>query len=137
MKLLLTKRLGKNAVTFEVEGRNLFECQMEAQKLSFSDVYKCGLCDSEYLVLKAYKTKEGGYEYVKVVCLKCRASVTFGKKKDDPDTYFLRRKENSRDLDWKAYEPPAGQQQQAQSTYQQPPMQPTETFDPNVEEPPF
>jgi hypothetical protein len=36
-----------------------------------------------------------------VKCLSCRADLTFGKNKDDDQSYFLRRKETG-ELDWRA-----------------------------------
>lgn len=102
MRMFVKKVIGKETYTFEVEGNNLFEVIMEAQRLSFRDVPKCGLCDSDNLYLKAYKTTEGQYEYIKIICVKCKGSLTFGKRKDVKDTYFLRRTETG--YDWKAFE---------------------------------
>lgn len=99
MKLTVPKVIGKNVYNFEVEGDNLHAVVMESQKLSFRDVTKCGLCESDWLYLTAYVTKEGGYEYVKVVCAKCRGSITFGKAKEKKDVYFLRKTQEGR-LDW-------------------------------------
>ena len=99
MKMSVKKRIGKSVVEFTVEGTNLFECQMEAEKLSFYSVFKCGLCENDNLHLRAYKTTEG-YEYVKIVCSKCRGSVTFGQQRKAPDVFFLRKNEN-KELDWK------------------------------------
>jgi len=106
MKYNITKQIGKNAHHFQVEGENFHEAVMEAQKLSFRDVEKCGLCESDNLYLSAYVTKEDKYEYVKIVCAACRASLTFGKSKDKKDTYFLRR--NDRGLDWQEYKEKGG-----------------------------
>lgn len=105
MKMNITKQIGKNTYHFQVEGKNLFEVIMESQKLSFQNVYKCGICDGDALYLRAYITEKDKYEYVKVVCANpdCKASLTFGKKKGEEDTYFLRRKEGSREYDWQEY----------------------------------
>lgn len=101
MKMSITKQIGKTKYPFQVEGDNLFELIMQAQKLSFGDVTKCGLCDSDNLILEAH-IAQGKYKYVSVKCLDCKASVTFGQKQDDPQTYYLRRNENKK-YDWKAF----------------------------------
>ena len=99
MQLQVIKKIGNQEYPFTVEGANLFECLMESKKLSFQNVPKCGLCDSDWLYLTAYTTKEQGFEYVKVVCAKCSGSVTFGKSKDKKDVYFLRKTDDYK-LDW-------------------------------------
>jgi len=43
MQLVVKKKIGKEVVTFMVEGKNPYECQMEAQKLSFGDIEECGV----------------------------------------------------------------------------------------------
>jgi len=102
MKMTIAKMIGKNAVPFEVEGKNLFELIMASKKLSFRDVHKCGLCESDLLYLNAYITTEGNYEYTKIVCAGCRASITFGQTKKDKDVFFLRKNDEG-GLDWQAY----------------------------------
>lgn len=102
MEMLVKKRIGKEVHTFIVSGENLHSVIMEAQKLSFRDVPNCGICQGDNLYLRAYITTEGKYEYVKVACAKCKASLTFGKRKDVKDTYFLRR--NDKGYDWKKFE---------------------------------
>jgi hypothetical protein len=76
---------------------------MEAEKLSFPSVDKCGMCKMDNLRLRAYVTEKGGYEYIKVECFDCRASLTFGKRKDEKDVYFLRKTEDGV-LDWQKFE---------------------------------
>ena len=104
MQLSIRKQIGKTSYTFLVEGKNLWDLVMESEKLSFQDVQKCGLCESDHLYLTAYKTKDDGFKYVKVACAKCRASLAFGQPKINPDTYYLRKTEEGK-LDWKKYEP--------------------------------
>jgi hypothetical protein len=99
LQLKVHKKIGKEIYEFTVSGENLHDVIMQREKLSFRNVDKCGICGSEYLVLSAYITKEDKYEYAKVLCLKCKASVTFGKKKQEPDVYFLRRNDLG-ELDW-------------------------------------
>lgn len=102
MKLIINKQIGNKTYSFEVEGRNLFECIMESQKLSFSDIPKCGLCQSENLILNA-RLAQGKFKYVEVKCLNCKGQLTFGQKQDDADTYYLRRKED-KTYDWQKFE---------------------------------
>jgi len=104
MELMIGKQIGKTRYTFVVKGNDLHELVMEAEKLSFHDVFKCGLCGDEFLYLTAYVTKDDGYKYVKIVCIKCKASVTFGQQKKNPGVFYLRKTEDGK-LDWKAYEP--------------------------------
>ena len=99
MQLNVVKKIGNKEYVFQVEGDNLHAVLMEEKKLSFRDVHKCGLCESDWLYLTAYVTKEQGYEYAKVCCAKCGASVTFGKSKDKKDVYFLRKTPENK-LDW-------------------------------------
>ncbi len=102
MKLTIIKKIGRTEYPFTFEGNDLHEVLMESEKLSFGNVNKCGLCDNEYLFLSAYITKEDNFKYVKISCPNCRASVTFGRKKENPDVYYLR-KTDSGELDWQAY----------------------------------
>jgi hypothetical protein len=104
MQLSIRKQIGKTSYTFLVEGKNLWDVVMESEKLSFQDVHECGLCKCDLLYLKAYKTKEKGFKYVKIVCSKCKGSLTFGSTQNDPDIYYLRKTDNGK-FDWQKYEP--------------------------------
>ena len=44
MKLTINKKIGRINYPFTVEGNNLFECLIEAQKLSFNNIIECGIC---------------------------------------------------------------------------------------------
>ena len=105
MQMIENKYLGKNQHRFIVEGNNLFELQMEAQKLAFNSVKACGLCGGESLYLRAYIAQKK-YKYVKLCCANpdCRASVTFGNKIEEPDVYYLRKNEDHT-LQWEKYIP--------------------------------
>ena len=96
MELIIRKTIGKQVYSFVCSGKNLHDCVMEAEKLSFGDVPKCGLCGNENLVLRAYMTKEGGFRYTKIECLACRGGLTFGQQKKDPDTFYLRKTEDGK-----------------------------------------
>jgi len=103
MELTIIKKIGKTEYPFTVSGDNLHEVLMNAEKLSFGNVPRCGKCDSDFLFLSAYVTKEKKFKYVKISCGKCRASVTFGQKMEEPDIYYLRKNDNG-DLDWQEYD---------------------------------
>ncbi len=98
----VVKQIGNTTHHFTVTGENLHQCQMEAQKLSFYNVPTCGLCGSEKLYLRAYITEADKYEYIKICCGGCKATLTFGKSKKDKDTFFLRRRDDGM-LDWQAF----------------------------------
>lgn len=103
MEMMIGKQIGKTRYTFVVKGNDLHEVVMDAEKLSFQDVPKCGLCQSDELYLTAYVTKDEGYKYVKIVCRKCRGSVTFGQQKKNPLVFYLRKTEDGK-LDWQKHE---------------------------------
>lgn len=102
MEMIIKKQIGNKSYTFVVAGKTFWDVIMESEKLSFYDVSKCGLCGSENLYLTAYETKEEGYKYAKVACAKCKASITFGQPKKNPETFYLRKDEEG-NYDWKPY----------------------------------
>ena len=97
MKIITTKKIGKNEYTFEFEGENLFESVIESQNLSFPDVFKCGVCGGDNLRLNADYRGDKKYKYTEIKC-SCGATVTFGQRADNDNVYFLRRKDG--ELDW-------------------------------------
>ena len=106
------KQVGRNKKRFAVEGKTLFEVVMEAKKLSFDDITKCGLCGHDDLELSAHSTPEDGFEYVYIRCKKCRATLNFGQQKKNKEIYYLRTTEitegqykGQKAYDWKAYVP--------------------------------
>ena len=103
MEMFIKKNIGKNVYTFVVDGKNLHDCVMESQKLSFSDVKNCGCCGKDNLILNARKAKDK-FKYTEVKCLDCKASLVFGTPQDDIDTSYLR-KNAEKKYDWKAYNP--------------------------------
>lgn len=106
MELLITRTIGKTIYRFAFEGTTLHDVLMKSQHIAFRDVFKCGLCESDWLFLRAYITKEDKYEYVKIVCAKCGGQVTMGKRKDD-GAFFLRKNDQG-EIAWeKAPEKPA------------------------------
>ena len=103
MDKIIKKKIGKETYTYVVRGEDLHAVEMQAKKLSFYDVPSCGLCKSDDLYLTAYITEEDKYKYLKIVCRNCKGSLTFGTRKDEPDTYYLR-KNGDGGLAWKANE---------------------------------
>lgn len=104
MQLTERRQIGKRTYTFICEGKNLHEATMEAENLAFGDVDKCGICGSDDLKLTARIAGEEKYKYTEIRCA-CRASVTFGQRKDNPNLFFLRKTDDGRP-DWRPYERP-------------------------------
>ena len=102
MELTVKKKIGKETHTFIVSGKNLHELVMETQKLSFGDVETCGICKSDNLSLIA-RLAQGKFKYVDVKCNACRGSLTFGSTQENPDVYYLRRDDATKELAWKEY----------------------------------
>ena len=103
LQLMVTKRIGRRQFHFTVSGNNLHETVAEYDRLSFADVAACGICGSDNLDL-ASRVAQGKFKYTSIKCRDCRADITFGKREDDDQTYFLRRREGG-ELDWKAFVP--------------------------------
>lgn len=101
--MTIRKKIGKNTIAFAFEGNSLWECQMQAEKLSFGNLSKCGLCQSENIYLNAYKTQDGGYQYTVIRCGDCKGKLTFGERKDDGSVYFRKNEDGS----YKWERPPA------------------------------
>lgn len=100
---MITKKIqwqvGRTVHEFEVEGDNLFEVLQEARKVPQQMVAKCGICEHDHLSLISMLAGEEKYEYIKIKCQKCKATLTLGKNKDIKDSYFIRRKEDNT-YDW-------------------------------------
>jgi len=105
MQLFIKKKIGNTVHTFVVEGKNLFELVEESQKLSFTNVDKCGRCGYSDLALTSH-VAQGKYKYVEIRCNHCRAQVVFGRREDNPEVFFLRRDKDKK-LAWEAYNPDA------------------------------
>lgn len=103
MELIIKKQIGKRIYTFVCAGETLHEAVMESERLSFGDVAKCDLCGSDDLRLCAH-VAQNKFKYTEIRCFKCRASLTFGQRQDDPKTFYLRKTEEAK-YDWKAYQP--------------------------------
>jgi hypothetical protein len=109
MQLTIKKQIGKHSYTFIVEGKNLNELVTESGKLSFSDVYKCGICEDTNIFLGTHEAARGKqkFQYTTIRCGKCKASINFGQRTDNPDCFYLRTKEvvkngkTVKELDWR------------------------------------
>jgi len=104
MRLTVVKQIGKTRYPFTLgsETANLHDVLMDAEELSFSDIYKCDKCGNDNLILKAKEA--GGFKYVEVWCMNkdCRATLTFGRKKENPNVFYARRN-NDKSLKWDIY----------------------------------
>lgn len=115
-KMLIEKKIGQTIYRFEVEGETLHEMVMEAKKLSFPNVLKCGLCGDDRIYLDAHVAKDK-FKYTTIKCGKCKGSLNFGQQTADPSIVYLKTKEGSKEYDWRAYDQP---EQPVQQTFQQP-----------------
>jgi hypothetical protein len=97
IRITTTRKIGNKSYHISTEGNTLFEAVIEENKLPQGDIEKCGKCGGTDLSLRAYETKEG-YEYLKVQCRKCKASLGTGKAKRDNAMYYKRKEDYS--LDW-------------------------------------
>ena len=88
---VIKKQIGKEAHTFMIEGEDFMDVIRKSQKLSFPNIYKCGVCGSDNLVLGYHKAQEE-YEYITVRCRDCKASINFGQQKKDKEMFYLRTK---------------------------------------------
>jgi phage FluMu protein Com len=102
MQQFIKKKIGKETINYVVEGKNAWECQMEAQKLSFYDVDKCGLCGSDNIHLAA-RLAQNKFKYLEIRCHNCRGSLTFGSKQEDPNTYYLRKDNETKKYSWEPF----------------------------------
>src|SRR5688572_25055446 len=98
MKKYVKKKIGKEYHTWEVEGANIYECEIEAGKLSFEDIHKCGLCNSDNLCLQT-RFAQKKFKYIYIKCNACIATLNFGQKIEDPNVFYLRKNKN-KEYDW-------------------------------------
>lgn len=104
MELLIKKKIGRTVYCYTFTGANAYDVHMEAQRLSYDDVDACGICGSDNLEMAA-RFAQNKYKYLGVKCRDCRAEVTAGRRQEDADTFFLRKKEGGKpgELDWVAW----------------------------------
>jgi hypothetical protein len=95
LKKSVTKIIGKEKHTFQVEASDFYDVVMESQNLSFPDVHNCGLCGSDELTLGAHLA-QNKHKYVHITCKKCRGFLNFGKQQENPNVYFLRLKKDEK-----------------------------------------
>lgn len=101
--MIIKKKFGKNSSTFVVAGDSFHEAVLEASKMSFGDVDKCGLCGSDDLFLGAHETEKDNFLFAYVRCNKCRGTLNFGQQKK-ADVVYLRTKDD-KSFDWMKFEP--------------------------------
>lgn len=135
MELIIKKIIGQTVYPFTFTGNTLHEVVMESQKLSFADVHECGICGSNDLYLSAHVAE--GFKYTEIRCNKCRAELTFGVRKDNPEVSYLRRDEKTGSLAWKKFqsETPAPAGPQSAPPVQDPPKQQSEPRQPAQNQP--
>jgi hypothetical protein len=92
-------QVGRTVHEFIVEGENLFDVLQEARKIPNQAVIKCGICDKDRLSLFSLIAGDEAYEYVKIKCFDCKATLTLGRPKKEPNTFYIRRKED-KSYDW-------------------------------------
>ena len=88
------KTIGRKTYQFSVEGENLHDCVKALNNLSFTDVERCQ-CGSDNLELRHRKTPKGNYTFVK--CWDCKRERNFGQRRDNPNTFYLKK-------DWNLHE---------------------------------
>ncbi len=103
MKMTKTIKAGKRNYTFQFEGNDLHEVVTASKYIGFEQVPKCGICGSDNLILDAHEAQ--GYKYTTIRCMKCRATLTLGERKDKSAVFL--RKNDTGNYDWRAYSPPA------------------------------
>jgi len=101
MLISKTIKIGKRPYHIWGNGNDPWEAVMDLENASFYSVGKCGACGSDNLKLKAYKA-QGQYKYLQVRCLECKATLTCGSRKDNPNLYYYRRNDDGT-LQWEEY----------------------------------
>ena len=103
MLKLTSVMIGRTRNTFAFEGATMWDAVRESDKHMFSEIPKCGKCGGDNLDLRAYFPQEE-YKYLKVVCRDCKASLTFGSPKKNPEVYYPRRDKEDSSFQWESYE---------------------------------
>ena len=102
MKVTIFKQVGKEKIMIEGEGESLKKALYDvAINASFPNVYKCDICGSDNLTIRARKAK-GKHQYVFIKCMSCSAELNFGEREEDAVTYL--RTNEDKQLAWKKLE---------------------------------
>ncbi len=104
MKLASVLKIGRKNYTVYGEGDDWFECTFELSNLSFGNIEKCELCESDNLTLRAREAGKKKHKYVEVYCINCKGAVVFGRMQENPKTFYLR-KNDKKKPDWRAFNP--------------------------------
>jgi DNA-directed RNA polymerase subunit RPC12/RpoP len=95
------KTIGKRKYLVMGSGNTPFEALMDYQRVSFYDVYECGVCKSKNLILRSRLAGEDDFEYSEIKCLDCKAQLVIGQTKKTNE-FFLRKKKDG-SYDWQVY----------------------------------
>lgn len=93
MEKIIKKQIGKEIHTFVIEAEDFHELILASQNLSFGDVYKCGLCNSDNLKLGAHIAGKKKFQYTTIRCLDCRSCLNFGRQTENKSIFYLKTKE--------------------------------------------
>ena len=96
-------KIGKETHLFAFSGETIWDAVRESDKHMFSEIPKCGKCGGDNLDLRAFYPKDE-FKYLKVVCRDCKASLTFGSPKKNPEVYYPRRDKEDSSFIWETYE---------------------------------
>jgi transcription elongation factor Elf1 len=90
MEKIIKKIIGKTEHTFIVSGADFHEVIMKSKNLSFPNIYKCGICSSDNLLLNAHITPRKKHKYAHIDCMKCGAQLNFGVQQENTEVFYLR-----------------------------------------------
>lgn len=107
MQKIRTTQVGNTKHVFSFEGEDMWGVVYNEQQYALKDIEKCGKCESKNLRLMAFLSEKGTkqYKYLKVVCGDCGATLTCGRREDNPKLMFYRTigEGENRKLDWQIY----------------------------------
>ena len=103
MEISRNWKVGTQNYKLSGQGETFDEAAQQLAKVgSLYDMPKCGLCDSDWLRLTSYITKDGNnYHYNKLQCGKCRGSLNISEAKADSSRYYKKNDDNK--PDWQEY----------------------------------
>ena len=98
------KNIGKRKYLIQGQGKSVWEALQDYQKASFYDVPKCGVCNSDNLILRSRIAGDEEFEFSEVKCLDCKAALTITQAKKTKE-FYLRKNKETGNLDWQSYTP--------------------------------
>ena len=97
---MLIKFTPKPGLEMQIEAANQVDAITQMADLGeIFGIKSCGACNSDDIrwqvrkVSKQVGKKIENYEYIELVCNKCRARLSFGKFSEDPNSVFPKRKD--------------------------------------------